>query len=124
MRKLSSKNHENELMINATCGMAYTLNLIGGRWKPSILYQLLLTGAMRYSQIKKSLSNISERILSLQLKELERDGLISKTVFQEVPSKVEYQLTSKGFSMKPLLQLLSDWGDSNRPEKEEMSNIV
>ena len=117
MRKLSSKNLENELMINATCGMAYTLNLIGGRWKPSILYQLLLTGAMRYNQIKKSLSNISERILSLQLKELERDGLISKTVFQEVPSKVEYQLTNKGFSMKPLLQLLSDWGDSNRPKK-------
>jgi DNA-binding HxlR family transcriptional regulator len=124
MRKLSSKNHENELVINANCGMAYTLNLIGGRWKPSILYQLLLRGGMRYSEIKKSLSNISERILSLQLKELERDGLISKTIFAEVPSKVEYQLTSKGFSMKPLLQVLSDWGDSNRPKEAANQNAI
>jgi DNA-binding HxlR family transcriptional regulator len=124
MRKLGSKNHENELVINANCGMAYTLNLIGGRWKPSILYQLLLGGGMRYSEIKKSLPNISERILSLQLKELERDGLISKTIFPEVPSKVEYQLTSKGFSMKPLLQVLSDWGDSNRPKEAANPNAV
>jgi DNA-binding HxlR family transcriptional regulator len=116
MRKLSSKNHENELVINANCGMAYTLNLIGGRWKPSILYQLLLKERMRYNEIKKSLPNISERILSLQLKELERDGLISKTIFPEVPSKVEYQLTSKGFSMRPLLTLLSDWGEVHRPK--------
>jgi len=116
MRKLSSKNHENELTIHANCGMAYTLDLIGGRWKPSILYRLLLTGSMRYTQIKKSLPNISERILSLQLKELEGDGLIIKRVFQESPPKVEYQLSDKGFSMKPLLRSLSDWGDLHRPK--------
>ena len=104
--------------------MAYTLNLIGGRWKPSILYQLLLAGAMRYNQIKKSLPTISERILSLQLKELERDGLISRMVFQEVPSKVEYQLTGKGSSLKPLLQLLSDWGEVHRPKKVTKENAI
>lgn len=123
MRKVNSKNYENESIIHANCGMAYTLDLIGGRWKPSILYRLLVTGSMRYTQIKNSLPNISERILSLQLKELERDGLVSKMVFHEVPSKVEYQLTGKGLSMKSLLQLLSDWGDVHRPKQEETSAV-
>jgi DNA-binding HxlR family transcriptional regulator len=124
MRKLSSKNHENELIIHANCGMAYTLDLIGGRWKPSILYRLLLTGSMRYTEIRKSLPDVSERILSLQLKQLEADGLISKMVFHEVPPKVEYKLSEKGFSMKPVLELLSDWGDVHRPKKDDAPNDI
>lgn len=115
MRKITSKNLENEILINASCGMAYTLDLIGGRWKPSILWRLL-PGQLRYSQLKKSLPTISERILVLQLRELENDGLISRLIYPEVPPKVEYTLTSLGLSLKPLLQQLSDWGDANRPK--------
>jgi len=115
MRKATSKNLENEVFINASCGMAYTLTLVGGRWKPSILWQLM-PASLRYSQLKKSLPAVSERILILQLRELEKDGLISRLVYHEVPPRVEYQLTELGLSLKPVLQMLSDWGELNRPK--------
>lgn len=114
MRKETSKNLENENLIMMGCGMAYTLNLIGGRWKPSILWNLT-SGTLRYSQLKNSLINISERILVLQLRELEKDGLIERIVYREVPPKVEYTLTPLGESLRPVLQILSDWGENNRP---------
>lgn len=115
MRKESSKNLENEIALNQGCGMAYTLNVIGGRWKPSILWRLV-AGTLRYSQLKASMPNISERILVLQLRELESDGLIERIVYREVPPKVEYCLTPLGQSLKPVLQTLSDWGDEHRIE--------
>jgi DNA-binding HxlR family transcriptional regulator len=113
MRKESSKNLENEIAIMQGCGMAYTLNLIGGRWKPSILWRLV-GGTFRYSQLRASLPSISERILVLQLRELESDGLIERIVYREVPPRVEYSLTPLGQSLKPVLQSLSDWGDEHR----------
>ena len=67
MRKQSSTNLENELLINGNCDMAYTLDLIGGRWKPSILWRLV-SGPMRYSDLRRSLPAVSERILILQLR--------------------------------------------------------
>lgn len=94
--------------------MAYTLKAIGGRWKPSILWQLV-SGTLRYSQLKAVLPNISERILALQLRELERDGLIARNVYAAVPPKVEYSLSPLGQTLKPVLQVLSNWGDAHRP---------
>jgi DNA-binding HxlR family transcriptional regulator len=96
--------------------MAYTLDLIGGRWKPSILWALL-DGKLRYSELKKNIPDVSERILVLQLRELEKDGLIRRFVYAEVPPRVEYELTIDGESMKPMLQCISDWGDKHRPDK-------
>lgn len=93
--------------------MAYTLTAIGGRWKPSILWRLV-AGTLRYSQLKAALPNISERILVLQLRELESAGLVERIVYREVPPKVEYALTPLGHSLKPVLQSLSDWGDEHR----------
>ena len=116
MRKESSTNLENESWLNQGCGMAYTLNLIGGRWKPSILWRLV-QGTLRYSQLRVALPNISERILILQLRELEKDGLVERIVYREVPPKVEYALTELGRSMKPVLQILSDWGEEHRPKQ-------
>ena len=114
MRKESSANLENETHINANCGMAYTLDLIGGRWKPSILWRLS-AGSLRYSQLKKSLPTVSERILVLQLRELEKDNLIHRTIYPEVPSRVEYSLSDLGSKLRPVLELLSDWGEEHRP---------
>lgn len=119
MRKESSKNLENEILINNSCGMAYTLNVIGGRWKPAILYRLL-TGAMRYSELRNVLPLITERVLVLQLRELEKDGLIEREVFPQVPPKVEYRLSALGQSLEPLLHALSDWGNANRPESDSL----
>ena len=121
MRKETSKNLENEIMINGSCGMAYTLDVIGGRWKPAILYRLLDT-PLRYSQLRKMLPQITERVLVLQLREMEKDGLIERNVYPQVPPKVEYQLSEKGRSLEPLLNALSDWGNANRPE--ELSGLV
>ncbi len=116
MRKESSKNRENELTIQAGCGMAFTLALIGGRWKPSLLWQLT-TGPLRYNQLKKSLPSVSERVLVLQLREMEQDGLINRIIYAEVPPRVEYSLTDLGASLEPLLQSLSHWGELNRPKE-------
>lgn len=98
--------------------MAFTLSLIGGRWKPAILWALL-RGRMRYNELKKTIQQISERMLSAQLRELEEHGLIERFVFPEVPPRVEYELTPLGRSMEDLLQQLSDWGDNNRPVTRE-----
>ena len=94
--------------------MAYTLNVIGGRWKPAILYSLL-PGSMRYNQLKKMLPLITERVLVLQLREMEKDGFIEREVYPQVPPKVEYKLSTLGKSLEPLLHALSEWGNANRP---------
>lgn len=116
MRKDSSTNTLNRNKIRGNCGMAYTLDLIGGRWKPAILWELL-GGKLRYSELKKNIPDVSERILVLQLRELEKDGLINRFVYAEVPPRVEYELTNDGQSMKHMLQILSDWGNLHRPKK-------
>lgn len=109
MRKAASTNSINRDIIREHCGMAFTLSLIGGRWKPGILYQLV-RGKMRYNELRKQLPDVSERMLVLQLRELESDGLIRRLVYAEVPPRVEYELTEAGISMKPVLKSMSDWG--------------
>jgi DNA-binding HxlR family transcriptional regulator len=69
---------------------------------------------MRYSELRDSISIVTERMLVLQLRELEKDGLINRIVYAEVPPRVEYELSAKGISLVPILQSLSDWGDENR----------
>lgn len=115
MRKDSSTNTLNRNKIRGNCGMAYTLDLIGGRWKPAILWALL-GGKLRYSELKKNIPDVSERILVLQLRELEKDGLIKRLVYAEVPPRVEYELTNDGQSMRHMLQIISDWGTLHRPK--------
>lgn len=93
--------------------MAYTLTLVGGRWKPGIICQLM-AGKMRYSELKKSLPGISERMLVAQLRELEKDQLVQRIVHPEVPPRVEYELTELGGSMRDMMQCISDWGNMHR----------
>jgi len=115
MRKENSSNAINERQLRGDCGTAYTLQLIGGRWKPSILWRLL-DGKLRYNELKKSISGISERVLVLQLRELENDNLVKRIVYPEVPPRVEYELTPLGWSMESMLQHISDWGVMHRKE--------
>ena len=114
MRKEESSNYINEKKINASCGMAYTLTLIGGRWKPAILWHLLLNGKSRYSQLKKMIPDISERVLVSTLRELEQDLLVTRFVHPEVPPRVEYELTGLGASMEQMLENLSNWGEMHK----------
>ncbi len=113
MRKETSTNAFNEKMINDSCGMAFALAITGGRWKPAILCRLA-HGAMRYGELKKSIDGISERMLVAQLRELEKDLIIKRMVFPEVPPRVEYQLTELGCTMKPMLESMADWGNMYR----------
>lgn len=96
---------------------AYAISLIGGKWKMHILYWLSKKGILRYSELKKSLGNITHKMLSAQLKELEKDGLIIRNEYPQVPPKVEYSLTEKGLSVMPLLNLICEWGYEHMPSE-------
>jgi DNA-binding HxlR family transcriptional regulator len=96
------------------CGVETTLSVIEGRWKLIILFQLL-GGTKRFGTLRKLLPAATQRMVTLHLRELERDGLIHREVYREVPPKVEYSLTEMGFSLEPLLRFMSDWGHANRP---------
>jgi len=113
MRKTSSSNAFNERELNENCGMSYALSILGGRWKPAVLWQLL-DGKKRYSVLRKAIPNVSERMLVSQLRELENDGILRRIVYAEVPPRVEYELTELGLSMQPVLQSISDWGNMHR----------
>ncbi|GEP95822.1 winged helix-turn-helix transcriptional regulator [Chitinophaga cymbidii] len=115
MRKERSTNAMNEAAIVRGCGMAYTLSVLGGRWKPAILFRLL-QGRMRYSELLRAVEGVSERMLVAQLREMEADGLVRRIVYAEVPPRVEYELTEKGMSAEQVIESMSDWGNLNRPD--------
>lgn len=118
MRKENSTNTFNEKQIMDSCGMAYSLSILGGRWKPAILCRLSHQ-TMRYSDLKNSIENISERMLIAQLRELEADQIIKRTVYPVVPPRVEYEMTDLGNTMKPMLAAMSDWGNMHRSVTEK-----
>ncbi len=91
------------------CGVAVTLELIGGKWKGVILWHLSHK-TLRFSQLRRRLSGITQKMLTQQLRELERDGLVNREVFAEVPPRVEYSLTSLGMTLKPVLVQMCEWG--------------
>jgi DNA-binding HxlR family transcriptional regulator len=97
----------------ASCPIDSTLKVIGGRWKTAVLYHLSF-GTKRFGELRRQLPNITQRMLTLQLRELEAAGLVRRTVYAEVPPRVEYDLTPWGESLRPVLEALSDWGTSYR----------
>ncbi|PST83811.1 transcriptional regulator [Pedobacter yulinensis] len=112
-RKETSTNSLNKAILSSFCGVVHALDLIGGRWKLLILYKLG-TNRKRFSELRDQLPNISERMLTLQLKELQRDHLIKRTVYAEVPARVEYELTDTGMALSPIWQDLEKWGEAHR----------
>ncbi len=123
MRKENSTNALNEKQILDSCGMAYSLSILGGRWKPAILCNLAHQ-KMRYSDLKNSIVNISERMLIAQLRELETDKIVKRTVYPVVPPRVEYELTELGETMKPVLKAMSDWGNLHRNITKEDKELL
>ncbi|MCG0994429.1 helix-turn-helix transcriptional regulator [Acetobacter indonesiensis] len=94
------------------CAVEATLQLIDGKWKGVILYHLFQR-TLRFNEIRKRLPNITQRMLTTQLRELERDGFVLRTVYPEVPPKVEYSLTSRGRTLEPVIMALKKWGDEH-----------
>ncbi|MDX2094813.1 MAG: helix-turn-helix domain-containing protein [Alphaproteobacteria bacterium] len=107
MRKQRHKNY-------VTCPVEAALDIIGGKWKPLILFQLTM-GTRRFGELQKLMPNITQRMLTNQLRELEADAIIARKVYPEVPPKVEYSLTADGQRLFPILEALRVWGESRLP---------
>ena len=95
------------------CSMEATLDIIGGKWKGIILYYLMQE-TRRFGEFQRLIPKITQRMLTLQLRELERDGIIHREVYRQVPPKVEYSLTEFGRSLEPVLLLMRNWGGEYR----------
>jgi DNA-binding HxlR family transcriptional regulator len=91
------------------CPVETTLQLIGSKWKVLILRDLI-GGTKRFGELKKSIGNVSQKVLTQQLRMMEEDGLLNREIFAEVPPRVEYSLTDLGMSLKPILDAMSHWG--------------
>lgn len=100
------------------CPVETTLTLIGDKWKVLILRDLL-TGTKRFGELKKSLGNVSQKVLTAQLRDMEESGLINRKVYAEVPPRVEYSLTVLGESLNPILDAMKCWGESYKNSVKE-----
>jgi len=92
------------------CSVEATLDVIGGKWKGVLLFHLL-NGPKRFGELQRILPDVTHRVLTLQLRELETAGVVYREAYNEIPPRVEYSLTSFGKSLEPILLLLRDWGD-------------
>lgn len=94
-----------------SCSVEATLDVIGGKWKGVILFHLL-SGKMRFSELRRRIPGVTQRMLTLQLRELEKDGIVHREVFKEVPPRVEYSLTEFGSTLAPIIHQMKEWGDT------------
>ena len=93
------------------CPVETTLSLIGNKWKVLILRDLM-TGTKRFGELKRSIGDVSQKVLTAQLRDMEENGLISRKVYAEVPPRVEYSLTPLGESLSPILSAMKNWGEN------------
>ncbi|QJB55768.1 helix-turn-helix domain-containing protein [Pseudodesulfovibrio sp. zrk46] len=98
------------------CTVELTLQVIGGKWKPIIIYRLAKDGTLRFSEIKRAIPNITQKMLTQQLRELEADGIVHREVYPQVPPKVEYSMTELGQTIVPVIHSLCQWGERYRDE--------
>jgi len=93
-----------------SCAIELTLDIIGGKWKPIILWKLAKNEVLRFSELKRSMGTITQKMLTQQLRELEAYEMVNRKVYAEVPPKVEYSLTKQGKSVMPILDVMCKWG--------------
>lgn len=105
------KRRFREYELETGCGVEACLEVIGGKWKGVILHHLMNQGTLRFNQLQKLKPALSPRILTAQLRELERDGVIVRNVYPVVPPKVEYSLSPSGETLRGLLEAMQRWGD-------------
>lgn len=104
------------------CPVETTLDVIGGKWKGIILYQLL-DGTKRFNEFRRLNPGITQFMLTLQLRELERDGIIHREIYKEVPPRVEYSLTDFGRTLEPVIMSMKTWGESYKARLDENRTI-
>jgi DNA-binding HxlR family transcriptional regulator len=101
-----------KIEIRSASPIEFTLSTIGGKWKPNILF-LIQLGINRFGLLNKGIHDISKQMLTKQLRELEKDGLIIRKVYAEIPPRVEYFISEKGESIMPILDAMFEWGQKN-----------
>jgi DNA-binding HxlR family transcriptional regulator len=109
------RNHTKEAVMRdgrrEKCPVAATVDVIGGKWKPIIIHYLL-EGTRRFGELRRLMPEVTQQMLTLQLRELERDGVVHREVYRQVPPKTEYSLTPLGRSLEPVMRLMLEWGES------------
>jgi DNA-binding HxlR family transcriptional regulator len=96
----------------SNCPAEFTLAMIGGRWKIPLIFHLL-SGAKRFSELSRALAGVTQKMLTQQLREMERQGLVERKIYAQVPPKVEYSLTSLGRTLKPVVDAMCRWGEAH-----------
>lgn len=110
MQIVTNKAQTTPLANTYNCPIEITIDLIGGKWKVLILYHLLLDGTLRFSQIRRYATGVTQKMLTAQLRELEARGLITRKIYPVIPPKVEYSITPLGLSLGPILKAMKQWG--------------
>ncbi|UXN05978.1 winged helix-turn-helix transcriptional regulator [Bartonella sp. HY761] len=95
------------------CPVEITLLIIGNRWKPLIIRDLL-NGTKRFGELRKSIGDISQKVLTTNLRELEEQGIVLRQIFAQVPPRVDYSLTKRGKTLEPILTAMANWGEDHR----------
>jgi len=116
--KQTSTNFENKKILADECSEVYAENIIGGQWS-LVICSWLTNGKMRFGELKKAIPNITERMLTAQLRKLEEYSILTRTVYAEVPPKVVYELTEIGYELKPIINQMEKWGEKHKNLKEK-----
>ena len=117
--KETSTNFANKQALTDECSEVYAVNVIGGQWALAIC-SWLINGKLRFGELKRLLPNITERMLTLQLRKLEENKIVKRTIYAEIPPRVEYELTPIGNELKPVIKELENWGEKHK----KLSNKV
>ena len=112
-KKKTARAHSRpSFSLNTDCPVETTIEIIGGRWKCPIIHELI-EGTKRFNELRRAIPDASQRMLTKHLRELERDGIVHREVFNEVPPRTEYSLTELGLSLEPVLAVMADWSIKN-----------
>lgn len=111
---MSMEQFEKRIVSLTDTPFGYTLSMIGGKWRLVILYWLVEYGTLRFNELQRKIGTITYKTLSVQLKEMETDGLIIRREYPQIPPKVEYSLSEKGRSLLPVMEAMCQWGMENR----------
>lgn len=102
------------------CAVEAFLDVLGGRWKGMILFHLA-AGTKRFGELRRAVPGVTQRVMTAQLRELERDGVVAREVYAQVPARVEYSLTPIGRELEPVLRLMSVWGDAYMKARPDLA---
>ena len=111
--------YKHKLEKDIRCPLEYGLNVFGGKWKSRIICVLAAKNVLRYSSLRKEMTNITDAVLAATLKELIADGIVAREQYNEIPPRVEYSLTEKGISVVPILQSICRWSGAYHKEDSE-----